>query len=260
MSDCVPAASVRVRDRGRAGDSRTERVKERKKERASESNSKQSNDRWTPDVTQLSVAGQHFHDWRAARATKTNDPAMKENEDFITHFPLTPLLAHAPQIAYMCVCVCACFCTGKLTKCVSCFSWQAGLWSYAGPRVQFREITHSVGDLWRNAQGLERLYVTCVSVYGKGVCLKRTFISSSDIITLPQGRRGVIQLSLLHPSPSPPSSSSLTFAFLSELRKPSSEVIMGLTYSQSMDLCLGVHEGGGWGGSAVLCSPTHGSL
>ncbi|KAJ4927107.1 hypothetical protein JOQ06_014844, partial [Pogonophryne albipinna] len=28
----------------------------------------------------------------------------------------------------------------------------AGLWSYAGPRVQFREITHSVGDLWRNAQ------------------------------------------------------------------------------------------------------------
>ena len=78
----------------------------------------------------------------------------------------------------VCVCVCACFCAGKLTKCVSCFSWQAGLWSYSGPREQFREITHSVGDLWRNAQGLERLYVTCVSVYGKGVCLKRTFISS----------------------------------------------------------------------------------
>lgn len=122
--------------------------------------------------------------------------------------------------------------------------------------MQFREITHSVGDLWRNAQGLERLYVTCVSVYGKGVCLKRTFISSSDIITLPQGRRGVIQLSLLHPSPSPPSSSSLTFAFLSELRKPSSEVIMGLTYSQSMDLCLGVHEGGGRG-ALLFFAPPH---
>lgn len=44
---------------------------------------------------------------------------MKENEDFITHFPFTPLPAHAPQIA--CVCMCECFCTGKLTKCASRF-------------------------------------------------------------------------------------------------------------------------------------------
>lgn len=57
------------------------------------------------DVTQRSLAGLPLLDWRAACTTKTNDPAMKENEDFITHFPLTLLLGHSAPIASMCVCV-----------------------------------------------------------------------------------------------------------------------------------------------------------
>lgn len=47
------------------------------------------------DVTQLSVASRRSHGRPAASATKTNDPAMKENEDFITHFPLTVAGSHS---------------------------------------------------------------------------------------------------------------------------------------------------------------------
>lgn len=72
-------------------------------------------------------------------------------------------------------------------------SCQVGSWLYVGPGEQFREITHSAGDLWINAQGLECLYVTCVCgcvcVCMQGNTFKRTFISSSDIITPPRGRR-----------------------------------------------------------------------
>lgn len=47
------------------------------------------------DVTQLSVASRRSDGRPAASATKTNDPAMKENEDFITHFPLTVAGSHS---------------------------------------------------------------------------------------------------------------------------------------------------------------------
>lgn len=40
------------------------------------------------DVTQLWVASRRLYGRPVACATKTNDLAMKENEDFITRFPL----------------------------------------------------------------------------------------------------------------------------------------------------------------------------
>lgn len=82
----------------------------------------------------------------------------------------------------------------------------------------------------------------CKSVF------KRTFISSSDIITLPQVEGGVSSphstfLHSHHPSPSPSLFFSLYLLFLFQARKtnptrPPSEVITGLTYSQIMDLFL----------------------
>lgn len=47
------------------------------------------------DMTQHSVASRRSYGRLAACATKTNDPAMKENEDFITHFPLTVAGSHS---------------------------------------------------------------------------------------------------------------------------------------------------------------------
>lgn len=123
---------------------------ERNPKRGSESNSKQSNDRWTTDMTQLSLPASISMTGERPCSTKTNDRAMKENEDFITHFPFTPFPAHTlpPPRLLMCVHV-RVFLHWEVNQMCVVPSWQAGLGSRAGPGVQFREITHTVGGLWK---------------------------------------------------------------------------------------------------------------
>ena len=163
---------------------------------------------------------------------------------------LSPIsLSHRcrPTLPRLLVCVRVFFCTGKLTKCVSRFPDRL---AYGRTLAQGCSLEKSLTQLetcgempkvWNiyMLPGILCAYVcVCVCVCMQGSVFKRTFISSSYIITLPWGRGEL--------SSSPSSFSNLSIPYLlflirtkkADTTLPSSEVIMGLTYSQSMALFL----------------------
>ncbi len=156
-----------VREGGKVRKSRTERVKERAKDRVRVTvNSRMIDERLTWLSSQLPASISMTGEPPARRRQTTQQwRKMRILSPISLSHRCLPTLLRLLMCVYVCVWVCLCVCVFLHWEvnqmCVS-LSWQAGLWSYACPRVQFREITHSVGDLWRNAQGLEHLYVTCV--------------------------------------------------------------------------------------------------